>query len=769
MNRLPESLLPLTAFNQFILWRLEPRPGQRDAKIPVHSTGQPINAHDVSQHMGYPMAAELAVQAGPGIGVGFVFTGHDPFFFLDIDDCYVDGQWSPVSQWICGVFPEAAVEVSQSGTGLHIIGTGRTGPHGSKNKILGIDLYTAGRFVALTGTGARGSVGADYSIGLQAFARDYFPPTIGKSVSPEWTDFPVEGWRGSDVDKTVLDIALRSQSGKSAFGKAASFKNLWDGEIENFYPSHSEADLALAQHLAFYTGNNCERIKSLMEQSGLFRDKWTLRPEYLEGTILTAISRQSTFYTGGAPPTPVLLENLVVGDTREPTILSGSQIFNIDDQLTLFKGCTYVQDIHRVATPDGALLKSDQFKAVYGGREFVLDSVNSKLSSNAWEVFTESRGVRFPKVHGTCFRPLEKPGVILEEEGRTLVNTYVPIKTKSKAGDPARFLDHLIRVLPNARDQSILLAYMAACVQHIGVKFQWAPLLQGVEGNGKTLFTRCVANAVGRRYTHYPKAADIDNKFNGWLLGKLFIGVEDIYVPDHRREILETLKPMITGGDGLEIQLKGVDQITVDICANFILNSNHKDALVKTKNDRRFAIFFTHQQEADDLTRDGMSGNYFPDLYDWLRRDGYQIITQYLSQYEIPDELNPATQCHRAPATSSTDEAVIASLGPIEQEIIEAVEQERPGFAGGWISSMAVERLLADMGAKRRIPPNKRRDMLRRLGYEWHPGLHQGRVNNPTMLDMGKPRLFIKDGHLAGNLRQPQEILTAYSKAQDKS
>ncbi|MEE8207126.1 MAG: DUF5906 domain-containing protein, partial [Nitrospinaceae bacterium] len=634
MNQLPEALVPLAAYNQFIIWRLEHRKEQRAAKIPIHSSGQwrgrPLNAHDTSHHLGYQQALEIAASMGPSMGIGFVFTGQDPFFFLDIDDCYVGGRWSPIAKWACEIFSKAAIEVSQSGTGLHIIGAGRVGPHGSKNKLLGIDLYTSGRFVALTGTGARGSANADYTATLQIFARDHFPPNAKQTRSTEWTASPVEGWQGSDDDALLLEIALRSQSGKSAFGGSASFKNLWDGEIESFYPSHSEADMALAQHLAFYTGNNCERIKNLMEQSGLIRDKWTLRPEYLETTILTAVSRQSSFYTGGSPSVVVQPESLVIGDTKEPQILSGAQIFSIDDQLKLFKGCTYVQDIHRVATPDGALLKPDQFKAVYGGREFILDSVNRKMSTNAWEVFTESRGVRFPKVHGTCFRPLEKPGAIVEEEGQTLVNTYVPIETKRKTGNPARFLDHLTRILPNIRDQGILLAYMAACVQHIGVKFQWAPLLQGVEGNGKTLFTRCVANAVGRRYTHYPKAADIDNKFNGWLLRKLFIGVEDIYVPDHRREILETLKPMITGGDGLEIQLKGVDQITVDVCANFILNSNHKDALVKTKNDRRFAIFYTHQQEADDLLRDGMSGNYFPDLYNWLRAGGYPIITQYL-------------------------------------------------------------------------------------------------------------------------------------------
>lgn len=35
------------------------------------------------------------------------------------------------------------------------------------------------------------------------------------------------------------------------------------------------------------------------------------------------------------------------------------------------------------------------------------------------------------------------------------------------------------------------------------------------------------------------------------MLGKVFYGVEDIYLPDSRAEVFEELKPMITGGDGL--------------------------------------------------------------------------------------------------------------------------------------------------------------------------------------------------------------------------
>jgi len=295
------------------------------------------------------------------------------------------------------------------------------------------------------------------------------------------------------------------------------------------------------------------------------------------------------------------------------------------------------------------------------------------------------------------------------------------------------------KLFPVARDREIILAYMAACVQHIGVKFQWAPLIQGTEGNGKTLISRVIEAALGERFCHFPAARSIAKDFNSWLSGKLFIGVEDIKVSEEAMEVMEKLKPMITN-TRQGVEPKGVDQYTDDICANFILNSNHKDAIRKTANDRRFAIFFTAQQSAEDLIRDGMQGDYFPSLYRWLREGGYAIVSQYLGEYPIPDELNPATHCHRAPETTSTGEAVGTGQGRAEQLVLEAIEEERRGFREGWINSLSLAELLKEARMDRAISPKKRAEFLASLGYHT--------IGRATTLDAiygRRPMLYAKD------------------------
>lgn len=724
-------------------------------------------------------AHAAAVNFGQGFGIGFVFTEADPFWALDIDACLIDGQWSPIANQLCQTLAGAAIEVSPSGTGLHVFGSGRPPAHGCKNLTLGLEFYHSGRFMTLTGSGAVGDASTDFSHLLPSIVGQYFPPDTNGGVAQEWTTEARSEWRGPTSDDELIKRALRSQSTASAFGGRASFADLWTANIDALsrcYPDPvraydaSSADAALAQHLSFWTGGNCERIDRLMRQSALTRDKWDRQSDpYLERTILGAVARQFEVLTdkapepvAGAPDSPA---PSATNEPPKPTMVTGSTFANNEEQLRLFAGCVYIQDLHRVLVPGGVMLKPEQFKVAYGGYTFTMDTANEKTTRDAWEAFTQSQAYRCPRANAPCFRPDMPPGAIIQRGGQTFVNTYWPVEVPRKVGDATPFLTHLAKVLPDERDRFILLCYMAACVQHKGVKFQWAPLLQGVEGNGKTLFTRCVAEAVGRRYVHWPKASKLSKEFNAWMLGKLFYGVEDIYVPDQKREIIEELKPMITGGDGLEIEGKGVDQISADVCGNFMFNSNHKDAVRKTQNDRRFCVLFSAQQQAADLARDGMDGDYFPRLYDWLRADGYAIVSELLHTYPIPDDYNPATGCQRAPVTTSTAAAIAASTGGVEQEVHEAIAQGLPGFCGGWVSSIQLDRLLERLNVARRVTHSKRKEMLQEMGYIYHPTLPDGRVNNLVLPDGGKPRLFILKTCQAAHIQGAAEAAKAYEQA----
>lgn len=765
MQNLPGAFRLLGNYKQFILYNQDGEPTN-----PV--TLKPIDAQLPTSWMDFDTAVNLGNTLG--LGVGFVFTDQDPFFFLDIDNCLVNGAWSDLAQTICKQFVGCAMEVSKSGTGLHIFGTGNPVHARCKNTTLNIEFYTTKRYAALTGMNATGDI--NYTPpDLQTLVNAYF---YADSVDPaEWTDGPAAEWNGPEDDEKLIKKALKS---KSAFGNRASFAELWTADPEALgarYPDpkgerpfdYSSADAALLQHLAFWTGRDCGRIERLFRQSKLMREKWEDRGDYRERSILHATGHCKAVYSSVKKPVdPAPVMGNAATQAPQIDVRMNFQYLAAQQQIEHFAGCVYVRDIHRAFTPDGALLKPDQFKATYGGYTFALDTINGKTTRNAWDAFTESMAVHFPKAHGICFRPECPPGYIVKEEDKTFINTYVPVSTECKQGDAAPFLGHLRGVLPVERDQQILLSYMAACVQYPGVKFQWAPLLQGIEGNGKTLFINCLAESIGHRYTHLPNASDLGqngSKFNLWIQNKLFIGVEDIYIGD-RAEILNALKPLITNSR-IEIQGKGADQITGDNRANFFMCANDKTAILKTKSDRRYCVFFTAQQEIEDMEKIGwLTSGYFSALYGWLRTEGYAIVNNFLRTYQIADELNPATHCYRAPLTSSTKEAIYVSLGRIEQEVIEAIEEGRAGFCGNWVSSMALNTFLEGRRDSKRIPHNKRKDLLRSLGYIPHPGLFNGRVTQMIPFEGGKPRLYVRAGSIEAGLKDPVMIVNKYREAQ---
>lgn len=744
---LSEALKPLSAYRQFITYKLVPssRPGKMD-KLPTDwRTGQVADAHDPSIWTDY----DTAYSAAPS-NVGFVFTDNDPFWFLDIDECLLPSGWSPLAQELCAMLPGAAIEVSVSGRGLHLFGTGRVPTHKSRGPAgSGLEFYHTARFVALGNqTGTTGNALTDCTAGVADMVTRYFPKVDADPTSPsEWTVGPVADWNGPADDEQLLSHALAAKSASGVFGAKATFAHLWTGDVAALakaYPDangrpydESSADAALVQHLAFWTGKDCERMKRLMLRSGLKRDKYD-REDYLPRTIMQAVAKQKDVCKYKA-----VEENTL---TRQVRDVEGETFIHPDAQKILFDGCVYIADSHSILLPGGHNYNESRFNALMGGYSFVMDKTNSKITKSAWEVFTQSQALRFPKAHAGEFAPSRPPADIWGRGNKLYVNTYFPIKTPSKKGNIAPFVNHLEKILPNEHDRAVVLAYMAAVVQYPGVKFKWAPLIQGAPGNGKTLLSRCVTEAVGREYCHTPKAKELSSRFNDWLEGRIFVSVEDIFISENNTELAEALKPMITD-DWIEIEGKGGTKASRAVCANFMLNSNHKDAVRKTRDDRRISVFYCKQQSYEDIKRDGMSGSYFPDLYGWLNREGYAIVTDYLQHYPIPAALNPAGDCHRAPTTSSFEEALVESAGRLEQEIVNAIDNERIGFRGGWISTHYLDELIKAVGAERNYPPNKRRELLKSMDYVPHPGLKNGQVNNSVSPDGCKPRLYVKADH----------------------
>jgi primase/DNA polymerase family protein/DNA primase RepB-like protein len=121
------------------------------------------------------------------------------------------------------------------------------------------------------------------------------PPPVNNTTSHRPAQ-PVEA-----DDRTLLDRMLHASNG-------AKIQALWDGDWKGAgYPSQSEADSALAFHLAFYCGRDASRVDRLFRQSALFRDKWDTRrgdSTYGADTIAQACAGCTGTYRESRPAKP---------------------------------------------------------------------------------------------------------------------------------------------------------------------------------------------------------------------------------------------------------------------------------------------------------------------------------------------------------------------------------------------------------------------------------------------------------------------------------
>lgn len=407
-------------------------------------------------------------------------------------------------------------------------------------------------------------------------------------------------------------------------------------------------------------------------------------------TILAQLNFQSvqrTYRTTEQSPAPSPDAPVVSRPPVDAPVLPTSEIITAEEQAEWFAGCYVITRAGVILTPHGRFMSSGQFNAAFGGKQFVISS-GGKTTDEAWKAATRSTLWTVPKVDHVRFMPDFPFGHINTDVlGRKGVNTFIPINRAMREGDPSPFLRHMELMFPDARDRKHLLDYWAHVVRFPGFKVPWAPLIQSTEGIGKGVIKQALTDIIGEMYFHSPSASELvasGSKFNAWMRGKLFILVDEIRV-DERRDMIEVLKPMISE-KRLEVQGKGLDQDMEDNATNWTFFSNYKDAIPVNKNSRRFGIFYSVIQSAQDLLARGMNDDYFNSLFSWLDNGGSEIIAHYLTHYPIERGAVPM----RAPTTSSTAEAQFQSRSPLEELVVRSVESGSPGFRGGWVSILAL-------------------------------------------------------------------------------
>lgn len=347
---------------RYILCQYIAMPSGKSNKIPLNpNTLIAHNPLDSSIHMTYDAARALAAKLGNGYGIGFVFLKEDNYFFIDLDNCLdANGQWNETARNTLAYYPGAYAEVSHSGKGLHIIGKfeGVAPLIGKRLDSLGIEIYTANRFCALTGYNAIGDAETIHTDALHQYLRALNIDIAAAHERPDlWTTESEPGKNVPEDNDELIEFMLyrAPRSSNETFGGMIEFKHLWEGNVDvlsKFFPSNipgkpydfSAADAALAYRLHYYTGGNCERVMELMNLSALKRDKWEFHSRYLPMTIERARGSNREFFVHARQP-QAYSNNITTVDGKQPEI--GVRMLNVGNYPELSENLRKVLDTSR--------------------------------------------------------------------------------------------------------------------------------------------------------------------------------------------------------------------------------------------------------------------------------------------------------------------------------------------------------------------------------------------------------------------------------------
>ncbi len=284
----PEHIPPeLTGYDHWVVWKAElAETGQGDHrvnKIPfTPGTRTKAKANDPATWGSYEAALKHYRESnGLFDGIGFEL-GESGVVGIDLDSC-VDAQGN-VEAWALEIIRavDSYTEISPSGTGIRILCFSKLPPGGRKKGKL--EIYDTGRFLTVTGKHVEGTPG-------ELLKRKREIMQLHEKVFQEM-DHNTPGLAYGDDE--LIKKAMSAKNGET-------FCKLYNGELAG-YPSHSEADLAFCNMLAFWTGRDAVRMEQIIRGSKRSkREKWD-KKHYADGrtygqeTIAKAIDSTKETY-----------------------------------------------------------------------------------------------------------------------------------------------------------------------------------------------------------------------------------------------------------------------------------------------------------------------------------------------------------------------------------------------------------------------------------------------------------------------------------------
>lgn len=682
LSNIPDELKQL---NNWCVWKFENRNGKR-TKIPFNAaTGEFAKSNDKSTWSSY----ETAVNAEGVDGIGFFFE--PPYLGIDIDD--IDDDLHRFKQGdkldnIVSEFNEAFksyTEVSPSGNGLHIIVKGKI--PGSRRRKGNIEMYDSGRFFTMTGK----NIGKYKDV--TEVSEQVFKTIYNKYLPDNTIKYPTtNNYQENIHNLSEIDVINEIYNSK----QAKLFDDLMKGNYEPYYTSHSEADMALANILAFWCAKDYSQMDSIFRQSNLYRDKWDEKRKnstYGEQTLFKAINEVNNIYTPKQEkeenPLRYALSHIFDAEKKdkEYPIRSYDDTGNADRFIDRY-GHLYKHSYitNKFYIYDGQKWKVDDRGAIRKLIDEMIESIKNEKVLHSEDVTEEEAREAFQKYYKKTRGTQSKKNIMNELMHRKTVtpdefdkddmllnvaNGYIDLTSRelykhdinrmfsqiantdySEKMQPAVWLDFLNDIF--AGDQKVIRYIQKALGYSLtgSTREQIMFILFGKGRNGKSIFVETIAEILGD-YSNNMQAKSLMVKKNdnvntdiARLSKARFVTSSE---PNEGFRFDEGLIKQITGGDKVTARFLYAEEFEYTPKFKIWVSTNHKPIIRGTDDGiwRRLVLIPFDVQIPEEKVDKDLKYKLLreaPAILNWMAEGAYMWMREGL---ELPEKLKDAGQTYR--------------------------------------------------------------------------------------------------------------------------
>lgn len=369
------------------------------------------------------------------------------------------------------------------------------------------------------------------------------------------------------------------------------------------------------------------------------------------------------------------------------------------------------------------LHKSESFN-VENGKYVPMSEGGTKPSATK---FVSDRGF-VKKVDSIAYLPTIKER-ICNLDGSLILNSFndltVPLEAAKYTEEGTNAIKlvkkHIEFICGNKDDASIFTQWIAHQVQYPGRQVLWSPIIQSIQGVGKSFFGELLRSCLGDRNVGTVSPTQVTSDFNGWATGVVVNVLEELRVKGHNRfDAVNALKPLITDRM-IQINDKGIKQFMTYNTANYICFTNYRDSLPLDNDDRRWWVIFVPIKSLDDMKLyvGEEAVTYFPRLFEAVRLHGAEI-RKWLLEYEISEQFMNTKQ---APVTAHKLSMIATEEASLEgfSEVRELIEAGGEYFNEDCIDSSALFEQFMFAYPEIDVTNRSKHTILKKLGYSSIP------------------------------------------------